>query len=368
MSRPEQATLDFRRVLAAANGGEQARVAALVALSQRNVIVATWPGPHQAARTLTNSHSESALPLFTSVDALAPTATRFGWRHPDGSLQYRELPARDALRHALARAVHFVVIDIGFEHSVEFAREEIEPLLSAQAGTAGVPSALSVPQQPEAAILEAVRRTKPPRAPLSAAQPQPRTRTPSGALVAPDAELTTAASPLAAARVRTPLPGDRRGLTAPLAGAGDASVPVQPGVTSPASTSAGQPDTRPLTFAATQAQVTGADATLEGGEAETPANDVVGNELSDTMLQALCAGLRAFPEVEWACVLSDGSDTPQIALRIDPSFLNRVADITDVVLEVGEQESRVLQVLLLNNQDLVKNARKSGRAFYPWRR
>jgi hypothetical protein len=276
----------------------------------------------------------------------------------------------------MGRAVHFVVIDIGFDHSVEFAREEIEPLLSAQAGTAGVPSALSAPQQPEAAILEAVRRTKPPRAPLSAAQPQPRTRTPSGALVAPDAELTTAASPLAAARVRTPLPGDRRAVTAPVA----ESVPLQSGVASPAGTGNLQVETRPLTFAATQAHAQGhgqatiagvgapTAATAEGGDALAPANDVVPSTLSDTALQALCAGLRAFPEVEWACVLLDGSDTPQIALRIDPSFLNRVTDITDAVLEVGEQQSLVLQVLLLNNQDLVKHARKSGRAFYPWRR
>jgi hypothetical protein len=85
-------------------------------------------------------------------------------------------------------------------------------------------------------------------------------------------------------------------------------------------------------------------------------------------LEALSTGLRGFPEVEWACVLSDGSDSPQIAVRIDPSFLNRVADITDVILDVGEEHAHTLQVLLLNNQELVKRARKNGRAFYPWKR
>ena len=90
--------------------------------------------------------------------------------------------------------------------------------------------------------------------------------------------------------------------------------------------------------------------------------------ISDTALQALSAGLRGFPEVEWACVLSDGSDIPLIGLRIDPSFLNRVADITDAIMDVGDQQALSLQVLLLNNQELVKNARKNGRAFYPWRR
>src|SRR4051794_12540565 len=109
--RVDQATIAFRRVLAEANAGEQARVDALVVLSQRTVYAATWPGQNQAARTLTNSEGESALPLFTGMDVLDATATRFGWRNADGSLQFRELGAREALRHALARGVHFVVID-----------------------------------------------------------------------------------------------------------------------------------------------------------------------------------------------------------------------------------------------------------------
>ena len=88
--------------------------------------------------------------------------------------------------------------------------------------------------------------------------------------------------------------------------------------------------------------------------------------VSDTALEALSSELQGFPEVEWACVLVDESDVPLIGVRIDPSFLNRVADITDVILDVGERQSVTLQVLLLNNQDQVKNARRNGRAFYPW--
>ena len=86
----------------------------------------------------------------------------------------------------------------------------------------------------------------------------------------------------------------------------------------------------------------------------------------DSTLQALSSELRSFPEVEWACVLFDDTDVPQIGVRVDPSFLNRVADITDVILEIGERQSVTLQVLLLNNQEQVKNARRNGRAFYPW--
>lgn len=86
----------------------------------------------------------------------------------------------------------------------------------------------------------------------------------------------------------------------------------------------------------------------------------------ETALEALSSELRGYPEVEWACVLVDESDVPLIGVRVDPSFLNRVADITDVILDVGERQSVALQVLLLNNQDQVKNARRNGRAFYPW--
>jgi hypothetical protein len=90
--------------------------------------------------------------------------------------------------------------------------------------------------------------------------------------------------------------------------------------------------------------------------------------LAEELLRAISVGLRAFPEVEWACVLSDGSDIPVIALRVDPSFLNRVADITDAIVDVAEKFAAVVQVMLLNNTELVKNARRHGKAFYPWRR
>ncbi|HEX4353856.1 MAG TPA: hypothetical protein VHZ95_13095, partial [Polyangiales bacterium] len=73
-------------------------------------------------------------------------------------------------------------------------------------------------------------------------------------------------------------------------------------------------------------------------------------------------------EVEWACLLSDGSEIPLVGLRVDPSFLNRVADITDAILDVGDKHAIELQVMLLNNTELVKNARRHGRAFYPWKR
>ncbi|MEY4578740.1 MAG: hypothetical protein RL701_3443 [Pseudomonadota bacterium] len=438
-SRVDQATVAFRRVLSAANAGEQARVDALVALAQRAVFVATWPGPNEAARTLTNSHGESALPLFTALDVLEPTATRFGWRHPDGSLQFRELGAREALRHALARNVHFVVIDIGSEHSVEFAREELEPLLSEADPNDEASNGGRVPARPEAAILEAVRRnsTRPPRAPLSAAELHAPNRVLAGLGMVGESDVT---APLVAARPRTPTPK---------AGSSSAAVKVAPPVAppklgvppAPPRARTGTPPPVPPSATRVAAPVAPSSAStarqLPGRvsspgmpvvaaapgagavpaqalptRAVRPANEQTGDgsastitpisapqappgagspsrddeptlaertgnhpglaearaAVTDTALEALSIGLRAFPEVEWACVLTDGSDTPQIAVRIDPSFLNRVADITDAILDVGDEHSQTLQVLLLNNQELVKRARKSGRAFYPWKR
>ena len=199
-SRVDQATIAFRRVLAEANAGEQARVDALVVLAQRTVYAATWPG-QQTARTLTNSHGESALPLFTGLDVLDVTATRFGWRNPDGTLQFRELGAREALRHALARNVHFVVIDLGSEHSVEFAREELEPLVNLQEKRNGTGPFASA-GDPQAALRDAVRRTssRPPRTPLPASPPMLQPRTPLESQPIPTVR------PPIAAQQRSPMP------------------------------------------------------------------------------------------------------------------------------------------------------------------
>jgi SseB protein N-terminal domain len=366
----DTATIAFRRVLAESTAGEQARVDALVVLAQRNLYAATWPGPNQVARTLTNSDGETALPLFTGLDSLETTATRFGWRDPDGSIQFRELNAREALRHALARGVHYVVLDIGTEHSVEFARDELEPLLQLQHARAGS-GPFAGTGESQAALLDAVRRsTKPPaggymvepstgpaaaiggyvrphrqtpKRPVS----QPLTGTAKPPSVKPPPVLSAndnRDSPLGLARGRTPIPhalpaiGNRPGAAAGSGKRRDAG-------SSPRATPPTRDDLRPIKI-------------LE-------APKIV---LSDAARLGISAALRGFPEVEWACVVSDESPIPVIGLRVDPSFLNRVAEITDAVLGAAEKQGMELQVLLLNNADLVKSAHKNGHAFYPWRK
>lgn len=458
-SRVDQATIAFRRVLAEANTGEQARIDALVVLAQRTVYVATWPG-QQTARTLTNSHGESALPLFTGLDVLDVTATRFGWRNPDGTLQFRELGAREALRHALARSVHFVVIDLGSEHSVEFAREELEPLVNLQekrSGTGAFPSN----NDPQAALRDAVRRTstRPPRTPLPASPPLMQSRTPAESQPIPTLRPPLAAKPrsslppLAAAPpppagamprppsmharpakpVSGPRPVQREELphsppanrqreqlaghlqreppaslqhAAPAEAQDDAPqrdvhAPVAPPQRDTFAPQAKLQRDPHAAFAQPQREAHSLQGALErdphapaasppaGPQRERPAPPppppsrldeptlaertgthpgIAPANLPDTVLHGISTGLRSFPEVEWACVMSDGSDIPLIGVRVDPSFLNRVADITDAIMDVGDKQALELQVLLLNNQELVKNARKNGKAFYPWKR
>jgi hypothetical protein len=353
----DTATIAFRRVLAEATVGDQARVDALVVLAQRKLFAATWPGPSQMVRTLTNSDGETALPLFTGLDSLESTASRFGWREPDGSLQFKALSAREAWQLVLSRGVHFVVLDIGSEHSVEFAKQELEPLLQLQSGRAGSGPFASA-GEPEAAILRAVKESGRPPRPSgglaeaaarsgdSAARALPK-RPASQPLTGKAKPPSVRPPPVLSAndngpRVRTPIPGQ----AAPLQPAGNPEA--RAGGRSGASRSA--PPTR--------------DDLPKHLKPLAPPKIV----LSDALRHGISAALRSFPEVEWACVVADESAIPVIGLRVDPSFLNRVADITDAVLGAAEKLGGELQVLLLNNPELVKSAHKNGQAFYPWRK
>ena len=389
--RVDQATIAFRRVLAEANSGEQARVDALVVLAQRTVYAATWPGQTQAARTLTNGEGESALPLFTGLDVLDATATRFGWRNADGSLQFRELGAREALRHALARGVNFVVIDIGCEHSVEFAREELEPLLQLQNQRSGTgPYAATGERQ--AAILDAVRRSssRPPHEHAGSAPPRAAefvtADSPTGRMRQESAVRQTHPSPPMAAAARRAhsrpgMPAVNPSSKPPSA----ASQVARATLAEPAGTAgsaaaldmAGPPvaEPAPAVAPAPAADSNALPAVPPRNDEPTVANR--NNEsalgpprlvMPDEVLREISMALRAFPEVEWACVLSDSSEIPVIALRVDPSFLNRVADITDAIIGATEKMGAAVQVMLLNNMEQVKNARRYGKAFYPWRR
>ncbi|HTU60155.1 MAG TPA: SseB family protein, partial [Polyangiales bacterium] len=201
----DPATIAFRLALAEASEQEQARADALLAFWQRPIFVATWPSPNEAPRTLTNSQGETALPLFTGLDTLELGADRFSWREPNGSIRFREMSAREAFRYALTRQVNFVVVDVGFEHNVEFAREEFEPLVlqkeAQHAAARSLPPSASATrtaaystQQPSAAA--ALRQQiSTASSPLPAATSQPQASAPSVAQSGQYAHATSSQRP-----------------------------------------------------------------------------------------------------------------------------------------------------------------------------
>jgi hypothetical protein len=90
--------------------------------------------------------------------------------------------------------------------------------------------------------------------------------------------------------------------------------------------------------------------------------------LSDALLTALDAELRKYPEIEWACQVSDGSETPVVAVRVDPSFMTRVDEITDTVVGCAQQRANPVAVLMLTDPETMRDARAQGEVFFPWRK
>lgn len=90
--------------------------------------------------------------------------------------------------------------------------------------------------------------------------------------------------------------------------------------------------------------------------------------LSDELVDLLADKLRGYPEVEWACEASDGGELPVVGLRVDPSFLSRVAEITDAILTAGKQRGTAVSVVLLTDPEKMKRARNLQTVFYPGRR
>ena len=90
--------------------------------------------------------------------------------------------------------------------------------------------------------------------------------------------------------------------------------------------------------------------------------------LPDALLDLIADALRKFPEVEWACELSDGSPLPVVGVRIDPSFQTRAGEVRAAVLAVASKRKTELAVLLLSDAQVMKEARANGSAFFPWRK
>jgi hypothetical protein len=90
--------------------------------------------------------------------------------------------------------------------------------------------------------------------------------------------------------------------------------------------------------------------------------------LSEALQQSIAEALRGYPEVEWACEVSDGSDTPVVGVRISPSFLTRSAEIERAILKAAGARRTSVRVLVLTEPALMRQARASGNTFFPWRK
>lgn len=309
----------LRRLLAEAGAGGQAKVDALVALSQRTVFVPTWRVGDDGYRTVVSSNGVAALPLWLDFESLADASAAFGWALPDGRIPYKEIGARAALGHALANNL-LAVVEMGADHSMEVEHEEMRLLLAPQARSESS-GAFAGAGRLQSSLMRAVRPPTPPSG-FPTAMPAP----------AP-AQIEPIAAPsgyVAAGPVAPPAPFGTPILAAP----------VQ------------------ATFGATSA----------GGVTIAPLQ----SEASDALLRLLANALRTFPEVEWALLASvargPAPPVPTVAIRVDVSFRTRVNDIVAAVRMAAARADAGLDVLLLDDAQLMRAARAAGQPFYPWRR
>lgn len=315
---PQQALEALHRLLADGAVGGQAKIDALVALSQRSVHVAVWAHDTSSFRTLVNSSGASALPVFTELAQLEKAGTHFGWHTPDGKVPEREVGAREALRYALVQNLNFVVVDIAASHALEIDKVEIEPLLT--------PTANRESRGPFAAVGKVSSSMMP------MVKPTPRP----GSVVAPDLNKVLSTQGLQASFSSAP------------------PAPAAPPV------SESKTDSRRRTGFS--------DNPIGGNVVLVPLSQIP----SDDALEAISDVLRSYPEVEWAsfCWATWGGlqPTPVIGIRMVDSFRNRIQEIVGVVRAAGYRAGIPLHVLMLDDPQLTRVARSTGLVFYPWRR
>ncbi|MFN7698654.1 MAG: SseB family protein [Deltaproteobacteria bacterium] len=325
------------RLLADAGQGGQAKVDALVALSQRTLWVVPWEGV-EGYRTLVNSSGLAALPVFTSEAELQEAALRFGWLSPTGTVPHAEIGARAAFGHAQEKKLAFVVVDITSDHSLEISEDELAPLLTRSRSPSAGPFAAA--GRVESSLMAAVRKSEPGMAAVRPGTP------PSGA-----ARPATPASGLQAVRAPTPTPG---------------GVPAL--VNAPTSLPAGALPPRPETEKGPEkgkgpaqppvaAQPLVAAQILSSTRIFPPATTP-----DDALLDCLETILRGYPEVEWGCIGS-ASAQPALALRIDPRMRKRLEPLAEEVAKASG-----LVVVTLDDPAHFKAAKGEAFVFFPWRR
>jgi hypothetical protein len=303
----DRANEAFRRLLVDAKAGGQAKVDALVAISQRVLSVATW-GPDDSAgyRTLTNANGETALPVFTNASELERAADQFGWRDGAGAVSSREVGARAAFNYAVAQNLHYVVIDIASSHSLDVDRDELASLVSA-----------------------AARRES----------------------TGPFAAVGRVSSTIMAAVKPTPQAGSPRG---PMDHTKEARAAAARGATLTASSI---DDAAAIT-------TFGSGTSVAVHKLKDPPTDALLDAVSDVLRSYPEVEWAAIT----AIARGPAAPVPTIGLKVDTAFRQRVNEIVQRVRVAGEGVGATLDVLLLDDPGVMRTVRTEAKIFYPWRR
>jgi hypothetical protein len=146
-------------------------------------------------------------------------------------------------------------------------------------------------------------------------------------------------------------------------------VPPQPDAAAPAAAPAAPKAKR--SKAKTEARAP-SSAAIKAVSVPEPASDCVlgplDPPLEDGLLNAISDGLRKYPEVEWACEVSDGTGVAVIGVRVAPGFTTNVPEIKSAIARAGETHRMRLSVLILSDPQQMKEARSQGSVFFPWRK
>lgn len=346
----------FWRLLAEANTNSQARVDALIALSQRTVYVCSFGTEEQGFRTLLNNEGLEALPIFTDIQALERAAWLYRWHTPDGQAPRQEVGARHALHRALADGIRYVVIDVGSDHALEIERTEFEPLLSPQARRQTSEGPFAASGKLSSTLTQAVK--PPPSSPAKRVTQRVFTDNVASStrksLIPPPAAVPQDLIPVAPA---SPPPPRLRSPTPAGTWAGPA---LSRGRARTAST---RPP--PPAMAASLATTTENSGLLN---VLKPLSEVPAEEVLDQLSEKL----RNYPEVEWAC-LAQQEDVENgvkyiVGLRVDPRFRTRTHEIIGMLRLYARMFFAHVDILILDQPDHIQKARNEALMFYPWRR
>lgn len=374
----------FRRLLAEAASSPQARIDALIASSQRTVMVATWEPRNAGYRTLEHEDGHIGLPVFSDEWELEHAAAELGWAAETGKVGRKEIGMREAMRMVIEQQLAFLLIDLASTHCIEASRAEIEPLVKA--------SSRSDSHGPFAAVgritssmMEAVRASS-----VGVGMDERRSRPPSNLNL--PAVTATPGMPPAAARapqmpgIRTPepvirpsqIPAMRAAQVPPSSrppmGAGSSRPEMgrpssAPALPRPAGVPAFSPSMAPPEPPAPRVSPSRpppANAFLD----HTATLAHVNFEPNEALLQEVSVVLKSFPEVEWAsyCMvsISGGPLRAMIGVRVDPSMHSRIPDVAAAITATPTAQQTGTAVLVLDR--LTREARIDGVPFHPWRR